>query len=120
MRPQYPNESVDSAKRFLVLAWQTVGLSRPLQVDNEATFCGATVASGSSARLVGFAWLWVSKCCSSRKDRRAELAKAERGKLRELLLAQQRQDFEHGRIVKVQGWILSETEARLCTLAALI
>ncbi len=32
---------------------------------------------------------------------------------------QVRADFEHDRVVKVNGWILSETEARLCALAAL-
>jgi putative transposase len=37
---QYPDKSADSAKRFLVTVWQTIGLSRLLQMDNEATFCG--------------------------------------------------------------------------------
>ncbi len=37
---QYPDKSADSAKHFLVTAWQTVGLSQLLQMDNEATFCG--------------------------------------------------------------------------------
>jgi len=37
---QYPDKGADSAKCFLVTAWQTVGLSRLLQMDNEATFCG--------------------------------------------------------------------------------
>jgi hypothetical protein len=30
-----------------------------------------------------------------------------------------REDFEHGRIVIVNGWVLSETEARLCALYSL-
>ena len=63
--------------------------------------------------------LLVNLLCSFQQARYAELAQADRGKLRELLLYQQRQDFEHGHIVKVQGWILSETEVRLCALAAL-
>lgn len=37
---QYPDKSAVSAKAFLVVTWQTVGLSRLLQMDNEATFCG--------------------------------------------------------------------------------
>lgn len=37
---QYPDKSAESAKHFLVTAWQTVGLSHLLQMDNEATFCG--------------------------------------------------------------------------------
>jgi len=58
--------------------------------------------------------------CSFQDKRRAELADADTAKLRELLLLRQRQDFEEGRIVHVHGWILSETEARLCALADLI
>jgi len=37
---QYPDKSAVSAKAFLVAAWQTVGLPKLLQMDNEATFCG--------------------------------------------------------------------------------
>ena len=37
---QYPDKSAVSAPAFLVAVWQTVGLSRLLQMDNEATFCG--------------------------------------------------------------------------------
>jgi len=40
--------------------------------------------------------------------------------LRNFLAIKQRQDFELSRIVNIKGWILSETEARLCALAALI
>jgi hypothetical protein len=36
-----------------------------------------------------------------------------------LLTDRIRQDFATDRVVKVQGWILSVTEARLCALAAL-
>jgi hypothetical protein len=55
--------------------------------------------------------------CSSRYE---ELVCADGSKIRDLLLRQQREDFEKGRIVNVHGWILSETEARLCALTALI
>jgi transposase InsO family protein len=37
---QYPDKSAVSAKSFLVTTWQTVGLPKLLQMDNEATFCG--------------------------------------------------------------------------------
>ena len=40
--------------------------------------------------------------------------------LRPMLLAQLRQDFEAGRMVNVQGWMLAQTEARLCAVAALL
>ena len=64
--------------------------------------------------------LLVELICSSRAERRVEFTQADAGKLRELLLLQQRQDFAHGRTVKIQGWVLSKTEARLCALTALI
>ncbi len=41
-------------------------------------------------------------------------------RLRELLRLQMRQDFEEGRIIRLRGWIVSVTEARLCALAALV
>ncbi len=39
--------------------------------------------------------------------------------IRRRLRRRVRLDFEEGRVVKVRGWILSETEARLCALAAI-
>lgn len=35
------------------------------------------------------------------------------------LRARHRADFEHGRLTSLDGWLLSQTEARLCALAAL-
>lgn len=35
------------------------------------------------------------------------------------LATEQKADFEAGRLAKVEGWMLSETEARLCALIAL-
>jgi hypothetical protein len=49
-----------------------------------------------------------------------QIADARTETIKTLLLNQQREDFEKGRIVKVQGWILSETEARLCALTTLV
>jgi hypothetical protein len=62
----------------------------------------------------------VDLVCLFHGDRRSDFAKAKMYKLRKLLEHQQREEFESGRIVNVRGWILSETEARLCALAALI
>jgi hypothetical protein len=84
-----------------------------------------------SAKIIGLQYLrfapkeadvhlLVELICSHRPERRRELTIAEVNKRRQLLLLQQRQDFEHGRIVKLHGWILSETEVRLCALAALV
>ena len=40
------------------------------------------------------------------------------GAIRTLVRAVQR-DFEQGRVVQVEGWILSQTEAELCTISLL-
>ncbi len=62
----------------------------------------------------------VDLICSSQSEGRANLVEADLERLRELLRRQHLQDFEHGRVVKLHGWILSETEVRLCGLAAII
>ena len=40
--------------------------------------------------------------------------------LREMMSAQMLSDFERHRVLAVRGWILSQTELRLCALAALV
>ncbi len=47
------------------------------------------------------------------------LANTDIGELRALLSVQQRQDFEQNLTASIDGWILSETEARLCAIAAI-
>ncbi|HEX6383133.1 MAG TPA: hypothetical protein VF177_00550 [Anaerolineae bacterium] len=49
-----------------------------------------------------------------------ELVKTSTAELRPILERQMRQDFDQGRVANVEGWLLSETEARLCALAALV
>ena len=44
---------------------------------------------------------------------------ADAARLRRLITRRQVEDFRRGRVVSVQGWTLSSTEARLCALAAL-
>ena len=56
--------------------------------------------------------------CGTR-DRYRRLMEADSGRLRELLIEQQKQDFGNGRVVTLEGWILSETEVRLCAIAAI-
>jgi hypothetical protein len=84
-----------------------------------------------SARIVGLEYLRVvpmeadvrqltKLICSHWQDRYDETAYADIAQIKQILLRQQRDDFEKDRIVKVHGWILSETEARLCALAALV
>ncbi len=42
------------------------------------------------------------------------------GEVRRLVARDVREDFAQGRIVKVDGWLLSQTEARLCALALVL
>ena len=83
-----------------------------------------------SARVIGREYLRIKPVeadalklaeliCAGRPERYAELNRAGMGKVRSILLHQQREDFDKGVIVNVKGWILSETEARLCALTAL-
>jgi hypothetical protein len=58
--------------------------------------------------------------CGAEPEARPDLARTDRQALGQWLGRRQREDFDRGRIVKVNGWILSETEARLCALAALV
>lgn len=62
----------------------------------------------------------VSRLCASDPLKHRTLLNADLKRCVELLALTHRQDFEKGRIVKVDGWILSETEARLCALATLL
>lgn len=105
-------------------------LGRPPAAEPLALSLAHFFPHDQSAKIVGLEYLrgapheasasvLVDLICSSDPERRGQLAQADARKRRELLRAQQRQDFEQGRIVRVQGWILSETEARLCALAAL-
>jgi hypothetical protein len=61
----------------------------------------------------------ASLICQPGTDDYKRLASANSAAVRSLISRWQREDFEHDRIVNVSGWLLSETEARLCALAAL-
>jgi hypothetical protein len=58
-------------------------------------------------------------CSPGRGEQRELMYSGDRKALRAILSSQQRDDFANDRTVKVQGWILSDTEVRLCALAAL-
>jgi hypothetical protein len=62
----------------------------------------------------------VDLMCSPGRGEQGELMYSGDAKaLRAILSSRQRDDFAHDRTIKVQGWILSATEVRLCALAAL-
>jgi hypothetical protein len=124
-----------------VLWLGALGLSRPARILARTHGLGASdplvsnlklfFTRGESARVVGREYL---------RDRSGEadirlavdliygpqaewgLAWREAGfsEFRKLIRGQIRRDFDEGRTVKVQGWILSKTEARLCALVYLL
>jgi hypothetical protein len=49
-----------------------------------------------------------------------QVARIARRELRARYQSRQRSDFAEGHMVSVQGWFLSQTEARLCALVALV
>ena len=84
-----------------------------------------------SARAVGTAYLrsfpWeadverlVKLILSSAPQLQAEITSVRSVQLRDLILQLHRRDFELGHTVNMSGWVLSQTEARLCALTALI
>lgn len=48
------------------------------------------------------------------------LQTADSSKIKQIIREQHQKDFEFGRTLVVNGWILSETETRLCALSAMI
>ena len=61
----------------------------------------------------------IDLLCSNDVRKRTIIAQMPISKIRDLFSRLQCLDFEHGRVVKMRGWILSETECRLCALTAL-
>lgn len=88
------------------------------------------LAAKESARVVGRRYLQLFPheadthrltqliCRSERRYER--LARVDTSALHDILARQQRLDFRNRRIVTIDGWTLSETEARLCAISALV
>jgi len=84
------------------------------------------IADLQSARRVGQAYLATTPADADRDRLLAEVyprlepgADRSAAAWRESYTAQCRLDFAEGRTVRIDGWVLSRTEARLCALAAL-
>jgi len=60
----------------------------------------------------------IDLICPRNSDRYRTLTQASSDEARDIFVAWQCEDFEHGRIVNVSGWLLSETEVRACALIA--
>jgi hypothetical protein len=121
-----------AAASGLSVAWRSVGGHWPF---------GQTRASGTdrlavllaheeSARVVGREYLRAVPAEASSEALAARVVERLPGgfrtvaaesdrRLRELLLGATTDDFRDLRTVEVQGWVLAQTEARLCALAAL-
>ena len=61
----------------------------------------------------------VQAIAGARRAQLQALARSDPAGLARLLREQHRDDFAAGRVVAVEGWVLSRTEANLCALAAL-
>jgi hypothetical protein len=90
----------------------------------------ALFAHPGSAAIVGQAYLrtasaetderrLVALVCEALPGGRAGAALSTTRQLHDHVRDAQRRDFAQGRVVRVDGWILARTEARLCALAAL-
>ena len=104
------------------------GRRAPTSADPLVRRLSQFFADADSAKVVGREYLravpteaeqsrLLDLICAASAAGRTELVRADDTLLRALLVLRQRHDFEHGRVVRVRGWILSETECRLCALA---
>ena len=120
-----------AAASGLSLAWRSVGSwpfshARPSESERLA----ALLRHEESAQVVGHEYLRAVPAEASREVLTARVSEqlpgglrtvagASDGRLRELLLRATEEDFRDLRIVELRGWVLAQTEARLCALAAL-
>jgi hypothetical protein len=115
-----------SAGGASALAWAAAGggWSCGPPPDPLAEAVAAAYADPEAARRVGAAWLAVHPDAGDPAALLAavvgdvavarELAAADPGALWDALRRCHRADFEAGRTTRVAGWVLSQTEARLC------
>ena len=104
----------------------------PAAVDHLARQLARLVPHPESARLIGAAYLaakpqeaevmtLIKFLCpdlnGSGLNARRQIPP--RARLRRQMAARRRDDYSEGRIVRLKGWIVTDTEARLCALAAL-
>jgi hypothetical protein len=131
-----------SRRQFLVVGLGLgggvmLGWLRPwralVQIDapSLAVRLSGLLAHEQSARAVGLAYLraappnptvdgLVDLLADGLPGRRRTLRSASDGELRRLLALRSQQDFAEERVIALDGWIASVTEARLCGIAALV
>lgn len=116
----------------LMMALPASALARPAGDVSPplASRLGRLFSNGESARVIGQRYLdlapgeanlerLMALICHS-EENYARLAHTDTEQLRAMLLGQQRADFARGRTIMIDGWILSETEVRLCAVAAIV
>lgn len=115
----------------LSVAWRSVGSLPFLQTSpSRSERLAGFLRHGESARIVGREYLRTVPAEASRRMLIARVAErlpgglrtvatASDGRLRELLLRAMAEDFRALRTVQLRGWVLAQTEARLCALEAL-
>lgn len=113
------------------LAWRSVSSWPFLPASSSPSQrLAGLLAHTESARVVGREYLRAIPAEGSRAALTTRIAARLPGgletvetasdrRLRELLLRATLADFEHERTVLLDGWVLSQTEARLCALAAM-
>lgn len=90
----------------------------------------ASLRHDESAAVVGNAFLrrhageadaqhLATSIAADLRCRGCDPRRVSRARLRRAIAEQVREDFAQNRVVDVDGWVLSSTEARLCGLAAL-
>jgi hypothetical protein len=113
------------------LAWRSVGSWPFFPVSSSPSErLAGLLTHAESARVVGREYLRGVPAEGSSAVLTARIAarlpggletvdSASDRRLRELLLGATLTDFEHERTVVLDGWVLSQTEARLCALAVM-
>lgn len=113
------------------LAWRSLSpWAWPRRAPSTSVRLAGLPAPAESARLVGQEYLravpaeaspdvLVTRVLERLPDGGRTLAAASDRRLRELVVRATAEDFRHLRTVALRGWILAETEARLCALAEL-
>ena len=122
-----------AAALSLIVRSQLPGVTalRHGQQDLLATRLAGLLTHKESAKVIGLEYLrnnrqetdarvLLDRIASSLNAGEVGLFEAVGPNLHELLARTMREDFANDRIVKLQGWVLSATEVRLCALAALI
>lgn len=100
-------------RRSGLLGGLLLALSRRRAAADDAGL-GSLFTQAGSARTIGAAYLraYPDAALTARSWPVASLARAD-------VAARVSNDFANGRVVMVEGWMLSQTEARLCALAQL-